>query len=125
MNLRAVAVAVLTLLTFTLAPAHGEDAKGFFGLAVAIDGKGFVLNPTLRSVTVQKVEPKSPAANAGIAPGDQIVEVEGKTVAGTKAKELQPLMQKKVGQSLHLVLKHPNGETFKVVLIAIARPAEK
>jgi C-terminal processing protease CtpA/Prc len=125
MKLRAVAVIVLALLVLSFAPARGEDAKGFFGLAVAIDGEGFFLNPTLRSVTVQKVEPKSPAAGAGIAPGDQIVEVEGRTVAGTKAKELQPLMQKKVGQALHLVLKRPNGGTFKATLIAIAKPDEK
>ena len=123
MKFRVVAVTVLALVVFTLAPVRGEEAKGFFGLGVAIDGEGFFLNPTQRSVTVQKVEPKSPAAGAGIAPGDQIVEVEGRTVVGAKAKELQPLMQKKVGEALHLVLKRPNGGTFKAVLIAIAKPA--
>jgi C-terminal processing protease CtpA/Prc len=106
-----------------VAPAFAEDAKGFFGLTVAIDGEGFFLNPTLKSVTVQKVALNSPAANAGIAPGDQILEAEGRKIAGTKAKELQPIMTKKIGQALHLLLKRPKGESYKATLIAIARPA--
>jgi C-terminal processing protease CtpA/Prc len=125
MNLRIVAVAAVMLLVLTLSPARGEDAKGFFGLGVAIDGEGFFLNPTLHTVTVQKVEPKSPAANAGIAPGDQIIEVEGRAIAGSKARELEPLMRKKVGEALHLLLKRPKGESYKAVLIAIAKPAGK
>jgi C-terminal processing protease CtpA/Prc len=110
------------LVALTLAPAVAEEAKGFFGLTVAVDADGFFLNPTLKTVTVQKVEPKSPAANAGIAAGDQIVEAEGRTVAGTKGRELEPMMSKKVGQALHLLLKRPKGESYKATLIAVARP---
>jgi C-terminal processing protease CtpA/Prc len=118
-------VAILTLLLVALAPARAEEAKGFFGLSVAVDADGFFLNPTLKSITVQKVEPKSPAANAGIAAGDQIVEAEGRTIAGTKARELEPMMSKKVGQALHLLLKRPKGESYKATLIAVARPPGK
>lgn len=125
MNHRVVVVAAMMLLVWTLSPAHAEDAKGFFGLGVSIDGEGFFLNPTLRTVTVEKVEPKSPAANAGIAPGDQIIEVEGRVIAGTKARELEPIMNKKVGQALHLLLKRPKGESYKATLIAIAKPTGK
>ncbi len=124
MNLRIPAVAAVMLLVLTLSPAQGEEARGYFGLGVSIDGEGFFLNPTLRSVTIQKVAPKSPAASAGIVPGDQIVEVEGRAIAGTKARELEPLMRKKVGQTLHLLLKHPSGGSFKANLIAVAKPAE-
>jgi C-terminal processing protease CtpA/Prc len=122
---RVVIVAAVMLLVSTLSPAHAEDGKGFFGLAVSIDGEGFFLNPTLRTITIQKVEPKSPAANAGIAPGDQIIEAEGRVIAGTKARELEPIMTKKVGQALHLLLKRPKGELYKVILIAIAKPTGK
>lgn len=117
--------AVLLLLGPRLTPAQAGEAKGFFGLTVTVDGEGFFLNPTLKTVTVQKVEPKSPAANAGIVAGDQIVEAEGRTVAGTKARELQPMMSKKPGQALHLLLKRPKGEAYKVTLIAVARPGGK
>jgi C-terminal processing protease CtpA/Prc len=123
MNGGARIVAVLILLGLIIAPAFAEEAKGFFGLTVAIDGEGFFLNPTLKSVTVQKVAAHSPAANAGIAAGDQILEAEGRTIAGTKAKELEPIMTRKVGQALHLLLKRPKGESYKATLIAIARPA--
>ena len=113
---------VLMLLVVTLAPARADEPKGTFGLTVAVDADGFFLNPTLKSVTVQKVEPKSPAANAGIAAGDQIVEAEGRTIAGSKGRELEPMMSKKVGQALHLLLKRPKGESYRVTLIAVARP---
>jgi C-terminal processing protease CtpA/Prc len=116
-------VAVLLLCGLTLAPAQAKEAEGFFGLAVTVHGEGFFLNPTVRSVTVKKVEPKSPAANAGIAAGDQIVEAEGRTIAGAKARELEPMMNKKPGQALHLLLKRPKGESYKATLIAVARPA--
>lgn len=118
-------VAVLILLGLTLATAHAEEAEGFFGLSVDIDGQGFILNPTLKTVTIKEVKPNSPAANAGIAVGDQIVEAEGRPIAGTKAKELKPLFSKKVGQPLHLLLKRSKGESYKVTLIAVARPAGK
>ncbi|MDP9119798.1 MAG: PDZ domain-containing protein [Acidobacteriota bacterium] len=113
------------LLVLALSPARAADDKGYFGLAVAIDADGFFLNPTLRTLKVEKVEPQSPAANAGIAPGDQIIEAEGRVVAGTKARELEPIMRKKVGQALHLLLKRPKGESYKAILIAIAKPAGK
>lgn len=116
-------VAVLMLLGLTLAPAHAEEAKGFFGLTVDIEGKGFMLNPTVKTVTVHKVEPKSPAAEAGIAAGDQIVEAEGRTIAGSKARDLEPILSKKVGQPLHLLLKRPKGESYKATLIAVVKPA--
>jgi C-terminal processing protease CtpA/Prc len=118
-------VTLLLLLGVTLAPARADEPKGTFGLTVAVDADGFFLNPTVKSVTVQKVEPKSPAANAGIAAGDQIVEAEGRTVAGAKARELEPMMSKKPGQALHLLLKRPKGESYKVTLIAVAKPAGK
>ncbi|HEX4964437.1 MAG TPA: PDZ domain-containing protein [Thermoanaerobaculia bacterium] len=118
-------VAILMLLGLTFAPAHAEEAKGFFGLTVDIEVKGFMLNPTLKTVTVKKVEPRSPAADAGIVAGDQIVEAEGRMIAGTKASELEPIMSKKVGQPLHLLLKRPKGEYYKTTLIAVARPAGK
>jgi C-terminal processing protease CtpA/Prc len=102
-------VAVLMLLALTLAPAVADEPKGTFGLTVAVDADGFFLNPTLKSVTVQKVEPRSPAANAGIAAGDQIVEAEGRTIAGSKGRELQPILSKQPGQTIHLLLKRPKG----------------
>lgn len=103
--------------------AAPEAEKGFFGFVIEVDGAG-LLNPTLSSATIKKVIPSSPAARAGIAVGDQIISAEGHAVAGAKAKEIQPIMQKQVGQTLHLRLKRPAGTEYDVTLVAVAKPAQ-
>ena len=114
----------LLLICFLLAgltDAGFAGEKGWFGFEGSIKADGF-FNPTVVSATIAKVEPKSPAAEKNIAVGDQIVQVEDTDVPGHKATELKPLMQKQVGESLHLRLKRPNGETYSVTLVAIKRP---
>jgi C-terminal processing protease CtpA/Prc len=101
--------------------AAPEVEKGFFGFAIEVDGSG-LLNPTVRSARITKIVPASPAGRAGIATGDELISVEGHAVAGAKARELQPIMQKQVGQSLHLRLKRPTGTEYGVTLVAIAKP---
>lgn len=101
--------------------AQAADA-GFLGLGVAVDGDGVPWNPTLKSAKVVKVVPRSPAEQAGVAVGDQIVEVAGRTVAGAKARELQPALQLAVGQRLSLVLKKASGELKAVSLMAAPKP---
>ena len=102
--------------------AQINQKPGGFGIAIDVDGEGFFLNPTLKTVTVKSVAPGRPAAEAGIKPGDQIIEVEGKLVAGTKARELEPLMKKNVGEKLTLRVKRATGEVFTVTLVAAAKP---
>ena len=97
------------------------EEKGWFGFGTAIRGTG-LFNPTILSATVDSVEPKSPAADKSIAVGDEIIQVENTDVPRHKASGLKPLMQKAVGESLHLKLKRPNGETYSVTLIAAKRP---
>jgi C-terminal processing protease CtpA/Prc len=112
--------------SFFLAAALTHSAfaaeKGWFGFGVAIKGEGFFLNPILRSVTIDTVEARSPAAEKGLAIGDEIIQLETTEVAGHRALELKALMQKVVGESLHLKLKRPNGETYSVTLIAAKKP---
>ena len=110
---------LLLIGAWTHAVWAGE--KGWFGFGVAIKGEGY-FNPTLHSVTVDKVEPNSPASEKGIAVSDEIIRVENTDVAGHKASELKPLMQKQVGEILHLRLKRPGGETYSVSLIAAQKP---
>ena len=108
---------------FTLQADAGTD-KGWFGLVVNVDGSGFSFNPVLRSVTISKVIAGSPAATQGLASGDQVTEVEGLVVAGRRAKEVELVMQKSVGETLHLRLKRPNGEVYSAVLVAAAKPKD-
>jgi len=109
------------LLLSMMASAAAGEAKGWFGFAAKVDVDGFI-SPTLRSIKIASVVTGSPAQNQGLATGDEIVEVEGMAVAGCKARELQPLMEKKVGETLHLRVKHANGETYSADLVAATRP---
>ena len=113
-------VCAILLMTWTCPAWAGE--KGWFGFQVKVHGDGFFLNPTLRAVVVESITPNSPAAQKSIAVGDEIVQVEDTPIAGRKANELKPLMQKQVGESLHLKIKRPKGETYSVTLVAIKSP---
>lgn len=116
---RTVLLAVLALLALPIAQqAHAGPVPGTFGFAINVDGDGFFLNPTLKSVTIKSVVPGRPAATAGIKPGDQIVEVEGRQVLGAKANDLQPLLKKNVGETLRLRLRKPSGELYAVSMVA-------
>jgi C-terminal processing protease CtpA/Prc len=119
MSRRTLLLAVAALAAFPLArQAQAEPAPGTFGFAIDVDGEGFFLNPTLKTVTIKSVVPGRPAATAGIKPGDQVVEVEGRPVLGSKARELQPLMKKSVGETLALRLRKPSGDLYGVSLVA-------
>ena len=118
MSLRRLLLAVPLL---TLAIGAWAAEQGYFGIAVAVDGDGFFLNPTLKSIKIEKVIPNSPAAKAGVAPGDFLLEIEGHQVAGTKANVLKPFMQREVGQSTRLLVKKNTGEVVSVVLVAVPK----
>jgi len=105
------------LLCLLVGAAWAAD-RGYIGLAITVDGEGFFLNPTLKSVKVETVVPNSPAALAGMRAGDLIVEVEGHAVAGTKADVLKSYLQRDVGQSTRMLVRKATGETVAVVLVA-------
>jgi predicted metalloprotease with PDZ domain len=104
----------------SLAPAAA--AKGWFGITISIDAEGTPLNATLQTIKVQSVAPASPAASAGLASGDLVLEIEGIAVAGAKAETIESAMRKAVGESLRLKVKHGTHTPHDVVLTAIAKP---
>jgi C-terminal processing protease CtpA/Prc len=122
MRRRAWVIAACSLVGFAFG-AIAEEVPGSFGFTVEVDGEGFFLNPTLKSLTVTAVAASSPAAKAGVAPKDQIVEAEGRSVVGAKAKDLESLLKKQAGQSLRLRLRRPNGEEYSVTLVAVPKAA--
>lgn len=117
--LRFVAVLLLALLA---GRAHAED-HGYFGFALDAETQGF-FSPTITSLSIDKVLPGTPAERAGIRAGDRIVEVEGKPVAGSKALELKASATRQVGQTLHLTLRHADGQVFHVAMVAVPHPAD-
>lgn len=108
-----------TALSTSNVSAAGE--KGYIGLSVAVDGEGFFLNPTVKTVKVAKVMPESPAAKAGIMEGDQIVEIEGHQVAGAKANDLKPFMEREVGQSVRFAIKRADGTVQQITVVPGSR----
>lgn len=118
----ALLAAALTLGTLSTSASRAAEPAGWFGLSMNVDAGGAPWSPTLRSATVLAVAANSPAAAGGIRAGDEILEVEGLTVAGGKAKELQAAMAKSVGQPLRMRLKHSGGETYTVVITAAQKP---
>ena len=117
-TLRTAAVA----LFFGLAALASSAAeKGSFGFSLAIESDGFSLNPmnpTLKSVFISKVVDGSSAQLAGLLKGDQIVEVEGRPVAGAKANDLKPHLSKSVGESVSLKVRKAAGDVVAVTLAA-------
>ena len=107
------------LLALTSTAWAGE--RGYFGFNPEIDAEGVFWNPTLRAVTIAKVAPKSPAEAAGMKQGDAVLEVASKAVAGANGKEIQALLEKDIGESVRLKLKHANGEVVEVTMVAVAK----
>jgi C-terminal processing protease CtpA/Prc len=124
-NRRSLTVAVLACTAaLSLTHAFAQPAQeGWFGIEIkATPKKGSLANPVVESVTLTKVVPGSPAAQKGLAVGDQVMEIEGVAIAGRKPTELQRLAQKSVGQSMRLRLKKTNGRSYAVVMVGVARP---
>jgi S1-C subfamily serine protease len=102
-------------------PLHAAE-KGWFGFALSIDAEGISLNPKLRSIKIEKVFPNSPAAAAGLAPGDNILEMEGIVVAGAHANALKTATQKSVGETLRLKFQRGAEAPRDLSLVAAAKP---
>jgi C-terminal processing protease CtpA/Prc len=101
--------------------AHADSQPGTFGFSVDVAVEGSFFSPILKTVTIKSVVPGRPAALSGILPDEQIVEVDGTVVAGSKAREIQSLIKRNVGESLLLRLRKPNGESHAVTLVAAAK----
>lgn len=110
--------ALLLLLTSTLALAA---SPGVFGMSLTVKAGGWFLNPTIESLTVDAVTPGSPAAQAHLAAGDEVIELDGHPVAGAKANDLKPLLHKTVGERLSLRLKRKSGEVYLAILVAVQK----
>ena len=119
MQTRFSAALFALLLSLTSAVWAGE--RGYFGFSFKIDGEGVVWNPTLKSAVIEKVAPASPAALAGLQTGDEVIEVAGKAVVGAKGKDMQALVEKDIGESVKMKLKHAGGEIVELTMVAKAK----
>jgi C-terminal processing protease CtpA/Prc len=101
-----IALAFILLLVF-VHPSHGAGQK--LGFAVDVEGEGFFLNPMVKKIIVTEVVKGSLAEATGIRTGDQIIQIEGQSVAGMRALELRPFMKLNPGETRTFRLKHADG----------------
>lgn len=101
-----IAIALMVLLAFAHS-SHAADQK--LGFVTQVEGEGFFLNPLVKKILVTEVIKGSLAEAAGMRAGDQIIQIEGQTVAGKRAKELQPFMKLNPGETRSLRLKRADG----------------
>ncbi len=97
---------------------------GLFGWANRVRASGwmgFTMGRGSAGVAVQRVLRGSPAAKSGLKPGDEIVMVDGKSVA-TPRQLLSVAGHKKPGQALSLSLMRA-GRRLSVRLVLAARPS--
>jgi carboxyl-terminal processing protease len=71
-----------------------EDMRQEFGgVGVYVE-----MDPRSKRLTVLAPMPKSPASKAGFQPGDQVVEIDGKSVEGLDQREVVKLLRGPVGE---------------------------
>ncbi|MGI8820540.1 MAG: PDZ domain-containing protein [Chthoniobacterales bacterium] len=119
MKQRLLAFACLVVLS---APAARAADKAWYGFHLKIETAGFVLNPIVRSVVIDKIAPNSPAAEKNLRVGDEILEADGQDVPGGRALQLRSIASKSIGESLQLRLKRPSGERYSAVLQGVKKP---
>jgi C-terminal processing protease CtpA/Prc len=103
-------------------PAAAAE-KGWFGIEVSIEADGSNTNPMIHSVTIQKVIPDSPAAQAGLAVGDVILEADALPLPGMKTDMLRSAMAKQVGETLRLKVRR-GGDEKMVSMVAVHKPPD-
>ncbi|HEY5894580.1 MAG TPA: PDZ domain-containing protein [Chthoniobacterales bacterium] len=106
------------VLILLLAPLPADaGGQGWLGMSVKASVEGDA-DPVLKTITIVGVEPGSPAANAKLAPGDTIIEIESVQVSGCKPADAKQLMTRAAGEILTLRLKRTDGTTYFATLLA-------
>ncbi len=106
------AVAAIFLVAL-VHPCSADAPK--LGMVVSVEADG-ILNPVIKKITVTKVEKASLAEAAGMVGGDEIVQIEGQSVVGRRAREMQSLMKFDPGETRTLRVKHVDGKEFDAKL---------
>ena len=112
-------VATACVLLFCLQQrADAEMRRGRLGFTVYVEVDGSYAKPILKSVHVQEIEPGSPAEVGGLKVDDQIVEVQGKALAGANAREVAAMVQVPPGERLQLVVRGSDGAQRELTIVA-------
>ena len=114
-------VATLALIGAFSVTANAAE-KAWYGFHINPETSGFVFNPIVQSIPIDRIAPNSPASAQSIRVGDEIIEADGKPLRGARALELLSLINKQPGDTLRLVLRRPNGEIYRAEMVAVKKP---
>jgi len=98
--------------------------QGFLGISVYIDGDQFIPNQKAKSVVINRLVPHSPAHKAGLQLDDEILEVDGTKIPGSRMSEIRPLLDKRAGQTITLIVKKKTGLTQSYSVVLGPRPPQ-
>jgi C-terminal processing protease CtpA/Prc len=114
---RLVALISFLFLAFASPSAlAGNKAHLGFGTEVTISG---FFSPKLKRVKISEVIPESPAAKAGLLAGDELMEANGRVLAGAPAREMAGTLNAiKPGEHLRLKVKRKDGTIASVDIVA-------
>lgn len=116
MRLPAIVLALLITLALAFSPT-ANAGKGKLGFSVDASTTG-IINPTLKMVRIKTVTPGSPAAVAGLKPGDHIIELDGLAVEGAPAKAVYGRLRNlQAGEHVRLELRR-SGKPMTVEIVA-------
>jgi len=80
--------------------------------------KSLSFNPTLMTLLVVNVFPGSYAQQMGFAEGDNVLQIDGKVIAGAKANDIKRLADKEEGQLTTFLIRRSNGEEKQITITA-------
>lgn len=92
--------------------AHAVD-KGFT-LDVTVSG---FFSPEVSKAVIKSVVAESPAEQAGLSVGDEVLAIEGCEIPGCSAKNAKASFNKEAGDVLVLKMKKPNGEVYQADVV--------
>ena len=115
---RRVIAAACALMLLAQHPASAEFRRGRLGFTVYVQVDGSYAKPVLKSVHVQEIEAGSPAEVGGLQVDDEIMQVQGKALAGANAREVAAMVQVPPGEQLQLVVRGSDGSQRQVTIVA-------
>jgi C-terminal processing protease CtpA/Prc len=118
-----VLLAASIVATMLVCPAAAEPNSKPIGLSIEVDTDS-VFGGKVNKVLVTKVSPASQASAAGVAAGDEVIQVHGKVVPGAEARSLKPQMEFIPGQPKRIAFKRVNGSVYEVTFTKFASLAQ-
>ena len=109
------ALSVCMAFGLTITQVTAQQPSGRIGFSLKVQADGF-FKPKVTNVVVDLVEPGS-QAQAGLAPGDELIKVQDIEVPGTDASVLKPHTEFVSGKPKKLVFRRPNGQTYEATLV--------